>query len=115
MLDPENYKAIQIEKFDDGVAVATLNRPERLNAVGGTMHPELERLPGDADGDPSVRCLLVTGAGRAFCAGGDFGPSSSQERAAEYIVPMHGAQRLVDNWLDSEKPIIAAVNGYALG
>jgi enoyl-CoA hydratase/carnithine racemase len=115
MLDQKNYESILIEKHDDGVAVATLNRPDRLNAVGGTMHPEIERLPGDVDGDPSVRCLVITGAGRAFCAGGDFSANPGHRGAPEYVVPMHGPRTLVDNWLDSEKPIIAAVNGYALG
>src|SRR6516165_2704685 len=74
VLDPEHYEAIAIDKRSDGIALATLNRPERLNAVNGMMHHELSTLTRDADADPDVRVLVVTGAGRAFCAGGDFGP-----------------------------------------
>src|SRR5438067_3113003 len=61
MLSPETYAAITIEKFDDGVALATLNRPERLNAANAAMLAEFERLPQDVDGDPDVRVLVVTG------------------------------------------------------
>ena len=72
MLSPEAYEAIQIEKRDNGVVVATLNRPEKRNAVDDTMHHELGQLPCDADSDRDVKVLVITGAGRAFCAGGDF-------------------------------------------
>ena len=71
MLAPDAYRAIRIEKRKNGVALATLNRPEKRNAVDDTMHQELGQLPRDADADPEVKVLLITGAGRAFCAGGD--------------------------------------------
>jgi enoyl-CoA hydratase/carnithine racemase len=107
----ENYQTILIEKRD-GVAIATLNRPDRLNAVNGRMHSEIERLPGDLDRDPDVRAMLITGAGRAFCSGGDFGPG--RDRANEPASPDRG-RWLVDNLLDCRKPIVSAVRGYALG
>ena len=72
MLEQASYKTIRIDKRDDGVAVATLNRPERLNAVNGRMHTELSTLARDFDDDRQCRVLLLTGEGRAFCAGGDF-------------------------------------------
>lgn len=113
MLDQNNYKSINIEKRADGVAIATLNRPERLNAVHDPMHRELERLPGDFNDDPAMRALVVTGAGRAFCAGGDFG--GDRDRSAGLAPVFTHARRLVFNWLDCEKPVISAVNGYAMG
>ena len=54
--------------------LATLNRPDRLNAVNATMHHELARLDPRARRRPDAKVLVITGAGRAFCAGGDFGP-----------------------------------------
>ena len=65
MLTPENYQTIEIEKRESGVAIATLNRPEKLNAVNGRMHTELSTLTLDAEHDPDVKALLITGAGRA--------------------------------------------------
>jgi enoyl-CoA hydratase len=112
VLDPAAYRSIAITKHPDGVAVATLNRPERLNAVDGVMHTELSTLPTDADTDPDVRVLVITGAGRAFCAGGDFsgnGPSASNP--AMWVE----ARRIVDALLECSKPVVSAVNGYAMG
>ena len=113
MLDQKNYDSILIDRRPDGVAIATLNRPERLNAVHDPMHAELERLPGDLDRDPDIRVLVVTGAGRAFCAGGDFSPD--RDRSAGIRPVFVNARHLVFNWLDCEKPVISAVNGYAMG
>ncbi len=114
MLSQENYQSILIEKRDNGVAIATLNRPERLNAVGGSMHYELTTLPHDVNADPDVKALVITGAGRAFCAGGDFSPDP-QRKGPVYMNKMLEPRMVVDNMLDCEKPIISAINGYALG
>ncbi len=114
MLDQANYETITIEKRPDGVAILTLNRPERLNAVNGAMHSELTTIWLDLQADPDVRAAVLTGAGRAFCAGGDFSPSSNM--TTKTGLPMiQEARRIVDNMLDVEKPIIAAVNGAAAG
>ena len=112
MLDPQRYKAIAIDKRADGVALATLNRPERLNAVNATMHNELARLTRDADADTDVRVLDITGAGRAFCAGGDFGPRDDRD---EGTMTVKEARQIVDHLLECTKPVISAVNGYAMG
>ena len=74
MLDPARYEAISIDQRDDGVVLATLNRPDRLNAVNAQMHHELAWLPRDVDADPTRPRARDHRAGRAFCAGGDFGP-----------------------------------------
>jgi enoyl-CoA hydratase len=110
MLASDAYQAIRIERRENGVVLATLNRPDKRNAVDDAMHHELAQLPRDADADPEVRVLLITGTGRAFCAGGDFagglhpGPKMWME-----------ARRIVDGLLDCQKPILTAVNGYAMG
>lgn len=114
MLDQENYQTIAIEKRADGVAVATLNRPERLNAVNGRLHHELSTLPRDVDSDPAVRALVITGAGRAFCAGGDFSPGGTPI-GGHGTPAMEEARRIVDHLLECRTPVISAVNGYAMG
>jgi enoyl-CoA hydratase/carnithine racemase len=115
MLDAKTYESILIEKHDDGVVVATLNRPKKLNALGGSMRDEYVRLPLEFDGDGSAKVLVITGAGRAFCAGGDFSGDDSDGESPEYLNSMRHSRMLVDNMLDTEKPVISAVNGYALG
>lgn len=111
MLDPERYEAIAIDKRADGVALATLNRPDRLNAVNGRMHTELARLTRDADADADVRVLVITGAGRAFCAGGDFGSPDPNDPP----ITLEEGRQIVDHMLECSKPVISAVNGYAMG
>lgn len=115
MLDPARYRTIAIEKQKSGVAVATLNRPEKLNAVDATMHRELSTLPRDADADPEVKVLVITGAGRAFCAGGDFGGGLQLGDPGGMGSMLREAREIVDNLLDCAKPVISAVNGYAMG
>jgi 2-(1,2-epoxy-1,2-dihydrophenyl)acetyl-CoA isomerase len=62
---------VLFEKRDDGVALITLNRPDSLNAMGGDLMPMLAQYLNRCQHDTSVRCVVLTGAGRAFCAGGD--------------------------------------------
>jgi len=113
MLNQDNYEAILIEKTD-GVAVLTLNRPERLNAVNGVLHSELSTIFQDVQADRDVRAAVLTGAGRAFCAGGDFSTGSNMASKTG-LTMMQEARRIVDNLLDCEKPVISAVNGAAAG
>jgi enoyl-CoA hydratase len=112
VLDPTRYDAIAIDKRSDGVALATLNRPEKLNAVNATLHTELARLTRDADADGDVRVLVITGAGRAFCAGGDFSPQNDREDGK---ATLREGRQIVDHLLECSKPVISAVNGYAMG
>lgn len=116
MLRQDNYEAIRIEK-QGGVAILTLNRPERLNAVNGVLHSELSTVFQDLQGDGEVRAAVLTGAGRAFSAGGDFSQGSdvTVAKLKTGLTLMQEARRIVDSILDLEKPLIAAVNGAAVG
>ena len=112
MLKQENYETILIEKRE-GIAVLTLNRPERLNAVNGSMHSELSTIFLDLQADGDVLAAVITGAGRGFSAGGDFSGASMATKSG--LTMMQEARRIVDSILDLEKPLISAVNGPAVG
>jgi enoyl-CoA hydratase/carnithine racemase len=103
----------------EGVLTITLNRPDRLNAWTPTMGQELMAAFDAADADDAVRAIIVTGAGRAFCAGADLqagGATFSQrEREGDDPVPRDGGGRLVLRIFDCTKPVIAAINGPAVG
>jgi 2-(1,2-epoxy-1,2-dihydrophenyl)acetyl-CoA isomerase len=118
MLDQGDYETILIDKRPNGVARLTLNRPERLNAVDGRMHYELSRLWVDANNDSEVRVLLVTGAGRAFCSGGDVKRMAEEKvaRSTDEDVAQLRAKMEISRLLhDIPKPTIAMVNGAAAG
>ena len=119
----EPYSQI-LYQADRGVAVVTLNRPDRLNAWTGTMAGELRRAMAAADADPAVRAIVLTGAGRGFCAGADMNDlqdisaaGRSESRAATPFDPEARADfHHPMTWLPAVKtPIIAAVNGPAAG
>jgi enoyl-CoA hydratase len=113
MLAATTYETIAIDKRDDGVVLATLNRPDRLNAVNARMHNELSRITREFDGDPTAKALVLTGAGRAFCAGGDF--SAAPDGATGGGMTLEEGRQIVDHLLECSKPVISAVNGYAMG
>jgi len=114
------YTQIMYE-ISDRVLTITLNRPERLNAYTLTMCNELIDAFGRADADDDVRVVIVTGAGRAFCAGADLSPDgvTSERRPGEASddVEEHRelAGRLTLPIYDLKKPVIAAINGPAAG
>ena len=74
---------VLLDRHDNGVALVTLNRPDSLNAMGGTLMAELGDTLRDLEHDPDVRVVAVTGAGRGFCAGGDMGGFAQRTGARE--------------------------------
>jgi len=117
MADYSKYEALKIDKADR-VATVTLNRPDSLNAVNPVMHRELCTIWLDLAVDDEVNAIILTGAGRAFCAGGDVKGmanrgGSSEGRQRTLMTPAE-ARRIVENMLDVEQPIIGAINTIAL-
>jgi enoyl-CoA hydratase/carnithine racemase len=98
----------------DGVATITLNRPDRRNAIGTVMTNELLWALEDATADESVRSIVLTGAGKAFCAGGDFAQMTGGSEAPE-LPPKGDFKDLMLALFYAEKPVIARVNGHAMG
>ncbi len=103
----------------DGVATITLNRPGRLNAFTRTMMSELIEAFDQTDADDAVRAVIVTGAGRAFCAGADLGSGAATFRhdkgSGAGPVPRDSGGQVVLRIFRSRKPVIAAINGPAVG
>jgi enoyl-CoA hydratase len=114
MPDYSRYQTLKIDCADQ-VATVTLNRPESLNAVNEQMHTELETLFAEVAYDDAINAIVLTGAGRAFCAGGDIKGMDSRVRAGVRRVPLRGAKRLIQHMLEVEQPIIGAINGDAVG
>ena len=107
------YKTIILEKKDK-IAKITLNIPDRLNALDLVMREELKDAFIDIGRDPDVRVVLITGAGKAFCAGGDVGTMEGVTAPAARD-RLKNVQKLIRLMTELEKPIIAAVNGFATG
>jgi 2-(1,2-epoxy-1,2-dihydrophenyl)acetyl-CoA isomerase len=111
-----SYETITVQR-DGGVARITLNRPDAFNALSMTLGRELFHAALDVDEDPAVRCVVITGAGKAFCAGGDvkdFVDALPRIGAhiKELTTYLHGT---ISRLARSDKPVIVAVNGVAAG
>ena len=103
----------------DGIATITLNRPGSLNALLPEMNDRLPQLIGEAEADPAVRVIVLTGAGTAFSAGADLKLMGRADRLGRSALvgrerTLHGAA-VVERLLQREKPLLAAVNGVVAG
>ncbi len=115
-----SFETIEVTEADDDIVLVTLNRPDRLNAITSTMITELEQVVRAVDLDPSVRAVIVTGAGRGFSAGLDLQcrvgrpeATVSTDRAGFHVAgpPGHAARAIHR----SRKPWLAAINGPSVG
>jgi 2-(1,2-epoxy-1,2-dihydrophenyl)acetyl-CoA isomerase len=113
-----SYKCLLYD-VQDGIAILTMNRPERLNALGDTLRDDLYAAIVRASSDLDVRAIILTGAGRGFCSGGDVkAMNEAKERGQtrpllDKVAPLR--DRVVLAMRDAPQPIIAAVNGPAAG
>lgn len=111
------YEHIQVSE-SEGIVTITLNRPDKLNAFIGHMRRDLAEALEHAGSDRNVRVVIITGAGRAFCAGGDvaFMAELMQRRDAEEFSRILGAgRRVILAIRQMNKPVIASINGPASG
>lgn len=98
------------------VRIITLNRPERLNAITGPLVEEFAAAVHDANATPEVRVIVLTGAGRAFCAGDDLHEYSEQTRDRETLVAyIDKLQQVTKEMMFGRVPIVGAVHGWAVG
>ncbi len=111
-----DYERLLFDRRDHGVLVITMNRPDKYNAADAQMHGELARVWTEVSADPETRVAVVTGAGKAFSAGGDLTwveeTAGDHERAAALLQEM---SELVYNMINCAKPIVSAINGVAVG
>lgn len=112
-----SYHTLVVSRPKPGVVLATLNRPERLNAITFRMFDEFVTLQEEVEHDADARVLVMTGAGRAFCAGLDLDQAATlpQMPAAEMLAGQESWARSVAGFRHLSKPVIAAVNGAAAG
>src|SRR5579871_4558832 len=97
------------------VAILTLNNPEKYNALGGTMLPELLAAFDAAAGDPSVRAILLTGAGKGFCSGAQLGTSTFASGVGVGDLIRDALNPLIEKARGCRAPVVVAVNGPAAG
>jgi 2-(1,2-epoxy-1,2-dihydrophenyl)acetyl-CoA isomerase len=112
-----DYPHLQITTSPEGVRTITLDRAEKLNAVNGALADALARALRDAARDDDARVVVITGAGRAFCAGLDLSapPELPNATRADRLDPYAWVGSWVQSVVACEKPVIAAVNGPAAG
>jgi enoyl-CoA hydratase len=111
----ESYRTISVERRGR-VLVLTLDRPDALNAVNAALHAELARVFTEVRHDAEADVVVLTGRGRAFCAGGDIGwMQAAIEDPALFEETGRQAKDIVFGQLDLDKPVICRLNGHATG
>lgn len=101
----------------NGVGIITLNRPDKLNALSPGISQGIPKLMAEIHDDPEIRVIVLTGAGRAFCAGGDVSsfPVGERSRQSTPWRRPHPEQGYHTAFRDADRPVIGAINGYAIG
>lgn len=112
----DQYEYLTFARPSDGVLLITINRPDRLNATNKRLHWELGQVWLDVDSDDETRVAVITGAGKAFSAGGDLDMVIDQIKDFKQIAAISKeAADLVYNIVNCQKVIISAINGVAVG
>jgi enoyl-CoA hydratase len=111
----EGYRAIRFERVGAVLRVVIAHPTSDRNAVDGLLHHELVRLAGDLRDERDARCIVLTAEGRAFSAGGDFDWFPTLRTPEKLEELRREARRMTLDWLDIEVPIVAALNGAAVG
>ena len=104
-----------ITSFQNGVCTITLNRPDVFNSFDQNMGRSFQLALDEAAGNRNVRCVVITGTGRAFCAGQDLKEVTSEHSPGFKVIVEETYNRSVRRICDMEKPVVAAVNGVAAG
>jgi enoyl-CoA hydratase/carnithine racemase len=115
-MDYGSYDRLLFEDLGNGVLLITMNRPEVYNAADEVMHRQLSRVWPDVSADEATRVAIITGAGKAFSAGGDL--AMVQRMAGDYQRTTNMLSEMSDlvyNMINCEKPIVSAINGVAVG
>jgi enoyl-CoA hydratase len=115
-MDYSSYDRLLFDRRPDGVLLVTLNRPEVYNAADQAMHSQLARLWPDISRDEQTRAVVVTGAGKAFSAGGDL--AMVEKMAGDHAAVARMLSEMSDlvyNMINCEKPVVSAINGVAVG
>ncbi len=107
--------ALRVERPGDGIAVVTLTRPDRLNAIGTDTVAALDAALTELEADDSVRAFVVNGEGRAFCAGADIDELAGLDGAAGFARFVRAFTDVLDRLERHPKPSVAAIDGAALG
>ena len=112
----DEYQHLLFERRDDGILLITINRPELLNATNNRLHWELSHVWLDIAEDPETKVVVITGAGRAFSAGGDLDMIEKMAGdPANVAQAWKEAGDIVYNIINLDKPVISAINGVAVG
>ena len=115
-MDYADYQHLVFERRPNGVVLITINRPEVLNATNDRLHWELTQVWLTLDADTTARVAVVTGAGRAFSAGGDLDMVDANSRDPKRLArTLREASDIVYNMINLDKPVISAINGVAVG
>src|SRR5262249_55012568 len=115
-MDYREYQHLVLERKDDGILLIPINRPDVLNATNNRLHWELSHVWLDIADDPDTNVVVVTGAGRAFSAGGDLDMIEAMAgNHANIAQAWREAGDIVYNMINLDKPIISAINGVAVG
>jgi len=115
-MDYADFQHLTFESKPNGVLLVTINRPEVLNAANARLHWEFTQIWPVVDADPKTRVVVVTGAGKAFSAGGDLSLVEDMAGNPDALTrTMREASDLVYNMINLDKPVVSAINGVAVG